>query len=201
MGRLKPGWTDRARERSPARVEPGRSRRHGSAGLRPALIEGYRRLRFGVVPAGRGVSRLRDAHGASLSLLLGLTGLVLLMTCGNLATLMLARASARGREIAVRVAIGASRARLVSQMLIESLLVAAAGAVLALPVALLSAARWWRSSARRPGRSRLTSTVDWRLMTFVGATATVTAVLFGLLPALRVSVVDPLAVMRQARAA
>ena len=77
-------------------------------------------------------------HGTSLSLLLGLTGLVLLITCGNLATLMLARASAREREIAVRIAIGASRRRLVSQMLIESLLVAAAGAMPRPPVALLA---------------------------------------------------------------
>src|SRR4029453_8039594 len=99
----------------------------------------YRGLRFGVSPAGRGVSRLRDTKGASLTLLLGLTGLVLLITCGNLATLMLARASVRQREVAVRVALGASRARLVSQMLLEGLLVAAGGAALAVPVALVSA--------------------------------------------------------------
>ena len=62
------------------------------------------------------------------------------MTCGNLATLMLARASAREREVAVRAAIGASRGRLVSQMLaIEGLLVAAAGALMAVRVALLPA--------------------------------------------------------------
>ena len=76
------------------------------------------------------------------------------MTCGNLATLMLARASAREREIAVRVAIGASRGEFVSQMLIESLLVAAGGAVLAVPSRCCRRERWWHSSIRRPTRSR-----------------------------------------------
>ena len=157
----------------------------------PASSTDTARIRFGVIPAGRGVSRLRDAHGTSLSLLLGLTGLVLLITCGNLATLMLARASARGREIAVRMAIGASRPRLVSQMLIESLLIAAAGA---------TAGRAGRA-AREPGAGgvprhggspvTLNLTADWRLMAFVGATAIVTTILFGLLPAIRVSIVDP----------
>ena len=155
------------------------------------------RLRFGVVPAGRGVSRLRDTHGTSLSLLLGLTGLVLLITCGNLATLMLARASAREREIAVRVAIGASRARLVSQMLIESLLVAAGGAALAVPVALLSARALVTFLGTSTTPVTLNLTIDWRLITFVGAAAMLTAVLFGLLPALRVSMVDPSPSMRQ----
>ena len=139
MGRLKPEWTiARANEHLRA-LSPGVLDATVPPDYDPSLAAGYRGLRFGVVPAGRGVSRLRDAHAASLTLLFGLTGLVLLMTCGNLATLMLARASAREREVALRAAIGASRGRLVSQMLIESLLVAAAGAVLALPVALVSA--------------------------------------------------------------
>ena len=118
------------------------------------------------------------------------------MTCGNLATLMLARASAREREVAVRAAIGASRGRLVSQMLIESLLVAAAGAVLAVPVALVSARALMALLGTSAGPIALQLGGNWRLMAFVGATATLTAVLFGLLPALRVSLVDPNTVMR-----
>ncbi len=118
------------------------------------------------------------------------------MTCGNLATLMLARASAREREVAVRAALGASRRRLVSQMLIESLLVAAAGAVLAIPVALISARALLTLLGTSAGPIALELAGNWRLMAFVGGTATLTAVLFGLLPALRVSLVDPNAVMR-----
>jgi hypothetical protein len=134
MGRLKPDWTiARANEQLRA-LSPGFLDATIPPGYGADLIAQYRSFRFGVTPAGHGVSRLREAHGTSLSVVLGLTGLVLLITCGNLATLLLARASAREREIALRVAIGASRSRLVSQMLVESLLVAAAGAALAVPV-------------------------------------------------------------------
>ena len=134
------------------------------------------------MPAGRGVSRLRDAHGTSLTLLLGLTGLVLLITCGNLATLMLARASAREREVAVRVAIGASRRRLVSQMLIESLLVAAAGAALAVPVALVSARALVALLETPADPVTLTSRGGLAADGVRRRDATLTAVLFGLFP-------------------
>ena len=197
MGRLKPGWTMAAASQHLQTMSRGLIEATVPPGYDAGFIEGYRRIRFGVIPAGRGVSRLREAHGSSLTLLLGLTGLVLLITCGNLATLMLARASARGREIAVRIAIGASRRRLVSQMLIESLLMAAAGAILALPVALLASRALVAFLGTAAGRITLDLTADWRLVTFIGATATVTTILFGLLPAIRVSTVDPLAVMRQ----
>jgi putative ABC transport system permease protein len=196
MGRLKPEWTvTRANEHLRA-LSPGLLDATVPPGYDASLAAGYRGVRFGVVPAGRGVSRLRDAHAGSLTLLLGLTGLVLLMTCGNLATLMLARASARGREVALRAAIGASRGRLVSQMLVESLLVAAAGAVLALPVALVSARALMALLGTSAGPIALQLDGNWRLIAFVGATSTLTAVLFGLLPAVRVSLVDPNTVMR-----
>jgi predicted permease len=198
MGRLKPDWTIARADEHLRTSSPGFLDATIPPGYDAGLIDGYRRLRFGAYPAGRGVSRLRDVLGTSLSLLLGLTGLVLLITCGNLATLMLARASAREREIAVRVAIGASRARLVSQMLIESLLVAAGGAAVAVPVALLSGRGLVAFLGTSANPVNLNLTMDWRLVAFVGAIAILAAVLFGLLPALRVSMVDPLAAMRAA---
>jgi putative ABC transport system permease protein len=197
MGRLQPDWTIARANEHLRTLSPGFLDATVPPGYDAGLIDGYRKLRFGVFPAGRGVSRLRDTHATSLSLLLGLTGLVLLMTCGNLATLMLARASGREREIAVRAATGASRGRLVSQMLIESLLVAASGAVLAVPVALMSS----RALVAFLGPSTQVIaqglTIDWRLLTFVAATAMLTVVFFGLLPALRLSIVNPIAVLRQ----
>ena len=198
MGRLKPAWTIARADAHLRSLSEGFLDATIPPGYDAGLIDGYRRLRFGVFPAGRGVSRLRDVHGTSLSLLWGLTGLVLLMTCGNLATLMLARASAREREMAVRVAIGASRARLMSQMLVESLLVAVGGAALAVPVALVSGRALVAILDTSTNPVNLNLTMDWRLVMFVGAIATLAAVLFGLVPALRVSMVDPLAAMRQA---
>jgi len=198
MGRLKPDWTIARANEHLRTLSPGFLEATIPSGYDAGFIDGYRRLKFGVSPAGRGVSRLRDALGSSLSLLLGLTGLVLLITCGNLATLMLARASGREREIAVRVAVGASRARLVSQLLIESLVVAAGGAAAAIPVAVMSGRALVAFLDTSSNPIDLPLTVEWRLLTFVGAAGTLATVLFGLVPALRVSMVDALAVMRQA---
>jgi predicted permease len=198
MGRLEPGWTFVRADEHIRSLGPGILEATIAPGYDAGLINGYRQLRFGVEAAATGVSRLRDVHGSSLTLLLGLTGLVLLMTCGNLATLMLARASGRAREVAVRAALGASRGRLVSQMSIESVLVAAAGAALAVPVAVLSARALVTLLETPTSPVTLDLAGDRRLIAFVGATATITAILFGLFPALRVSLANPVAVMRQA---
>jgi predicted permease len=198
MGRLKPGWTiERASEQMRA-ISPGILQATQPSGYPAELMQAYRNITFSASPAAQGVSRLRDAHDRSLLLLLGLTGLVLLITCGNVATLMLARAGAREREMAVRAAIGASRPRIVAQLVVESLLVAGAGAVLAVPMALASARALVGFLDVADNPVTLTLGVDWRLVTFVGVIAVLTTVLFGLLPALRVSVVHPIVAMRQA---
>jgi predicted permease len=197
MGRLKPDFSIAQADQQMRTLSRGFLDATVPTGYGADLTDRYRSFRFGVIPASRGVSRLREAHGTSLSLLLGLTGLVLLITCGNLATLMLARASAREREIAVRVAIGASRPRLVSQMLIESLLVAGGGAWVAIPVAVLSANALVAFLDTPANPVVLDLAADWRLVSIVGALAVLTSILFGLVPALRVSIVDPVAAMRQ----
>ena len=125
-----------------------------------------------------------------------MTALVLLIACANLANLMLARASAREREIAVRLAIGASRGRIVRQLMAESLLLAAAGAAAG---ALM--ARWLSASlvaflSTDANRLFMDLRPDWRVLAFTAALAVLTCLLFGLAPAVRATHIAPSAAMK-----
>jgi len=196
MGRLRPGWTlERASAeldaRSPAifeaTVPPGRDARSE---------ETYKHFRLAAYPAAGGVSALRQTYDRSLWLLLGITGLVLLIACANLANLMLARASAREREIAVRLALGASRGRLFRQLLVESGLLAAIGAALGIALAqTLSRVFVWSMSPEGGGVT-LRMANDWRVLLFTGFVAALTCVVFGAAPALRATRWQPAAAMK-----
>ena len=120
-------------------------------------------------------------------LLVAAVGLVLVVACANLANLLLARAAGRSREIAVRVAIGAARSRLVRQLLTESLVLAMAGGALALPLAALLSRVIARVQPPLPIDIGLAITPDWRVLVFTLAVAVATGVIFGLVPALRAS--------------
>jgi predicted permease len=152
-----------------------------------------------VAPAATGVNAaLRSRFTRPLYLLMGIVGLILLVACVNLASLMLARAAARSHEMGVRVALGASRWALVRQVLSESLALSAGGALLGLAFA------YWGSRllVSLMMQGYLTPVMldlrpDWRVLTLTASVAILTGILFGLAPAWRCSREDPASVIQQ----
>jgi putative ABC transport system permease protein len=196
MGRLKPGWTvERANAHLQA-ISPGIMQATLPPVYRPDMAKGYLANKLAATTGGTGVSGLRRQYEMPLLLLLATTGLVLLIACANLANLLLARASVREREIAVRLAMGASRGRLVRQLLAESLMLALIGAALgALLAQVLSRGLVaFLETSRNPLFIGLG--VDVRLLGFTAALAAATCILFGLAPALRATHLAPAAAMR-----
>lgn len=196
MGRLRPGWTIERASAQLNAISPGIFEATALTGYSTGTIKTYKKFRLAAYPASGGVSSLRTTYNSSLSILLAITGLVLLIACANLANLMLARASTREREVAVRLALGASRGRLLRQLLTESGLVAAIGGTLGIGLAqLLSRVLVWSLSAESSSVN-LPMETDWRVLLFAAAVAALTCVFFGVLPALRATKAEPVTAMK-----
>jgi predicted permease len=148
------------------------------------------------LPASTGVSSLRTTYATQLWVLLGATTLVLLIACANLANLMLARATIREREIAVRLAIGASRRRIVRQLLSESLVIAAAGAAAGVLLASWLSRALVAFLSTDANQLFVDLALDWRVFAFTSVLAIAACLLFGLTPALRATMTDPGATMK-----
>ncbi len=187
MGRLKPGWTLEKATAYLGSISPGIFEATLPPGYDADHIKKYRAFKLAAYPAGNGVSSLRESASGPLVLLLAITGLVLLIACANLANLMLARASTRERELAVRLALGASRRRLIRQLLAESLLLALAGGGAGLLLAGTLAKFLVSFLSTRGHQVFLNLNPDWPIFAFVAMVAMLATVLFGLIPALRVT--------------
>jgi predicted permease len=155
-------------------------------------------LKIQVVPPGFILPQIRNSMLSISAALMGLVALVLLIACTNLANLLLARAAERGREIAIRLSIGASRARIVRQLLTESVMLATTGGLVGVALA-----QWIIDSilALKPPIDipvTLELRVDWRVLIFSMIVSVITGVLFGLVPALQATKPDLVPALKDA---
>ncbi len=197
MGRLKPGATA---EQARAQLEntfhqsvvEHRAARQAQAqatgGNAINTLDAKQYPRLFLDPGGQGEMNTRQDYAPSLYLLLGVVGLVLLIACANVANLLLSRSAGRQKEIGLRLALGASRWRLIRQLLTESVLLSAIGGALGVLFALwikdgLLAVNDW-------GPRSLEPKLDWRVLGFTMALSLLTGVIFGLAPAWKATNVD-----------
>jgi predicted permease len=143
-----------------------------------------------LIPGGRGTSGLRDQSGTPLVVLMGMVGLVLLIACANVASLLLTRASARQKETAVRLALGAGRLRLMRLHLVESLVLSLAGGLVGLQLAYWLGEALIRALPIQDAARTLSAAPDWRVGLFTLGLSMLTGIGFGLVPALRASRAD-----------
>ena len=198
FGRLRPGTTlDDARRQLDAAYRPIITEVEAAQqpGATARYLAEFRARRIAVTPGARGQSRVHAVARTPLVLLLGTSAVVLLIACANVANLLLARGAARAGEMAVRLSIGASRRRLVRQLLAEAWVLAAAGGVVGLFVA-----RWTMAgvAAILPPEAAGTfrPALDWPVVAFTAAASLVTALVFGTFPALQSTRPDLIARVR-----
>jgi putative ABC transport system permease protein len=127
-------------------------------------------------------SDLRGTYDSALWLLLGITGLVLLIACANMASLMLVRATARQTELAVRLAIGASRFALVRQLFTEAMVIAIVGTGVGIDVAKLLSKGLILFLGGGKNAPYLDMSLDWRVLGFLASVTSLTCLIFGLIP-------------------
>lgn len=206
---MTPTWDDLDNSRSfwlnaIGRLRPGISREAAAAGLQPIFrtildveagempasvprdfLERFRTRRIELLPGGNGVGAIRNQAARPLSILMAMVGLVLLIACANVANLLMARAAARQKEIAIRLSLGARRGQIIRQLLLESSLLSIGGAAGGLLLATWTSGFLLYLLPEQMVQGGISSQLDIRVLGFALALSLITAILFGLVPALQ----------------
>jgi predicted permease len=186
MGRLKPGWTPAQASSHFATIGPSLLRNVVPPAYDATQARQFETLRFSVQAAGNGVSPLRAEYTEPLWLMLAIAALVLVTACANVASLSLVRTTARESELALRLALGASKSRIVRQFLVEGLLTALAGTAAGVVLARIAHSAIVTLLSTPTDRIVLDADLDWRTLGFTTVVVGVTTLAFALAPALRI---------------
>jgi len=194
FGRMKPGMTlDQAK----AGMQPLFHQITAQEVLEPAFRKAtsfdkdeFLKMWVDVMPGSQGNTFLRDRYEKPLWVLMGVVGLVLLIACANLASLLAARAASRQKEVAIRLALGSTRSRLVRQLLTESLLLSMAGGIVGIGLAVPMLKALIAFLPANISGYNISSTPDYRMLGFTLAISLLTGILFGLAPAIQATKPD-----------
>jgi predicted permease len=200
IGRVRPGVNSKSLE-AKLKVEFHDWLASHVPDMEPGEKQLWQQQTLHLTPGGAGVAAMRDQYQDGLKLLLVAAGCVLLVACGNLANLMLARGLKDRGQTSVRVALGASRQRLVRKALVESLLLAVIGGVLGIGVAYAGTRLILHLAFRIGGPNNfvpIDATPSWPVLLFTFAISVLTGVIFGIVPAWMTSHADPIEALRGA---
>jgi macrolide transport system ATP-binding/permease protein len=195
MARLKPGVTEAQARANLDTILPMVRKAMGVSDQPGPAQDRFSRI--DMLPGASGLSPLASEFSLPIRILMIIVGLVLLIACANVANLLLSRASARQREMAIRLALGGGRTRLLHQLLIESLLLAAIAGALGLIIAAWSTRALADFFSTQRANFAIDLSLNPRVLTFTVIVSLLTGILFGLAPALRATRLDPGEALKQ----
>ena len=198
LGRVRPGVNAQALE-AKLKVEFHNWLASHVPDMEPGEKELWGQQTLHLIPGGAGVASMRDQYGDGLKLLLIAAGCVLLVACANLANLMLARGLKERAQMSIRVALGASRGRLVGKVLLESLLLAVIGGILGIGVAYAGTSLMVHLAFQGGGPNNyvpIQAAPSWPVLLFTLVVSVLTGILFGIAPAWMTSHTDPAEALR-----